>query len=68
MFENVDLNNSANDFLDKVKRLEDEVLSLRSENTQLQFKVRSLEYEKTLLESEMEKLRCRLDMESMRNV
>ena len=68
MFENVDLNNSANDFLDKVKRLEDEVLSLRSENTQLQFKVRSLEYEKALLESEMEKLRCRLDMESMRNV
>lgn len=68
MFENVDLNNSANDFLNKVKRLEDEVLSLRSENTQLQFKVRSLEYEKALLESEMEKLRCRLDMESMRNV
>lgn len=68
MFENVDLNNSANEFLGKVKRLEDEVLSLRSENTQLQFKVRSLEYEKALLESEMEKLRCRLDMESMRNV
>lgn len=68
MFEGVDLDNSAKDFLDKVKRLEDEVLYLRSENTQLQFKVCSLEDEKTLLESEAEKLRCRLDMEHMKNV
>lgn len=68
MFKGVDLDNSANNFLNNVKKLEDEILYLRSENTQLQFKVHSLEDEKTLLESEMEKLRCRLDMECMRNV
>lgn len=68
MFENGDLDNSANNFLNKVKQLEDEVLSLRSENIQLQFTIHTLETEKELLKDEIEKLKCRLDMECMKNV